>query len=88
MIWYYVILFVTSLLTAAFSWLPKITTLPAIGGYDIDAALVSGMSMFYTVAHSLWYLWDIWVAFLVLMSYYTAKMVLKMFLGHRAPGAH
>ena len=85
MIWYYFILFVTTLLTAVFDWLPKITTLPTILGVDIDAQLTAGMGFFYTYTAAVWPIRDVFVGFLILLSYYAIKMVLRFFLGHRAP---
>ncbi len=88
MIWYYLVLFIGSVVTGIFSFLPHVNTLPEIAGVDIDGALVDGFNVFYTVAHSLWYLWDVWLGCLFLLAYYAIKMVLKMLLGHRAPGKH
>lgn len=85
MIWYYLILFVTTLLTAAFSWLPQITTLPTFLGVDIDSQLSSGVGMFYTFAGVVWPVQIVFSGFLVLLGYYGIKMVLRFFLGHRAP---
>lgn len=85
MIWYYVILFITSILSAAFSWLPKVTTLPTILGVDIDSQLTSGMGMFYTFANAVWPIKDVFYGMLALLTYYAIKMVLTFFLGARAP---
>lgn len=74
------------ILGAVFSWLPVVTTLPTIGGFDIDAALVSGMGQFNTLANAIWPLKDMFAAFLVLMLYYGLKMLVIFVLGHRAPG--
>ena len=78
----------TSILAAIFAWLPSVTTLPTIGGYNIDTALAQGIGMFYTYAGVVWPVWDVFLGFLFLIGYYTLKMVLKFFLGHRAPGSH
>lgn len=85
MIWYYLILFITTLLTATFSWLPKVETLPTVLGVDIDTQLTNGLGMFYTVSDTIWPLRDVFLGALVLLSYYSIKMVLRFFLGHRAP---
>jgi len=85
MIWYYVILFVTSLFTAAFSWVPQITTLPVIFGVDIDAQLIAAMQIFFLAMDSFWYLSDIFIGALFLMTYYAIKLGLKLFFGHRVP---
>lgn len=68
--------------------LPTITTLPTIGGYDIDSALVSGMGELNAYAAAVWPLQDVFVAVLVLFSYYGLKMILKLVLGSHAPGSH
>lgn len=86
MIWYYVILFITSVLNAAFSWLPQVTALPTIAGIDIDAALNTGMGSFLSFAKAVWPIYDVYLGFLVLTGYYAIKVVLRFFLGHRAPG--
>ena len=85
MIWYYLILFVTSLLTAVFSWLPQVETLPEILGLDIDAYLVLGMGYFYSFATAFWPLYDLFVGVTFYIGYLVLKMVLRFFLGHRAP---
>jgi hypothetical protein len=76
------------LLGIILSWLPTITTIPPIVGYDIDGALVSGVGDFHAFVSYFWPLYDLWLGFLILMAYYMTKMVLRFFLGHRAPGKH
>lgn len=88
MIWYYFLLFITSLLTAAFSWLPKVETLPTILGVDIDGQLSTGMGSFLTFAQAIWPIYDVYLGAMVLLSYYAVKMVLKFLLGARAPTLH
>ena len=78
----------TAIAAIILSWLPTVTTIPHIAGYDIDAALVSGVGSFYAFVGYFWMFADLWYGFLVLMGYYTIKMVLKVFLGHRAVGHH
>jgi hypothetical protein len=85
MIWYYLILFITSVLTAAFSWLPKVETLPQILGVDIDTQLVNGVALFYYVSDVIWPMRDVFLGAMVLLGYYAIKMVLRFFFGHRAP---
>jgi hypothetical protein len=79
---------ILGILTILFGWLPQITTLPPIGGYDIDTALVNGVGFFYTYANAVWPVEVAFQGFLFLMGYYLLKMLLKFFLGHRAPGTH
>lgn len=79
---------VIGLLGGVLQWLPDVTTLPAIAGYNIDAALVSGTAAFYTFIGAVWPIGYAVAGFFVLMGYYTTKMILKFFLGHRAPGLH
>lgn len=85
MLWYYIILFISTVLGYAFNWLPKVETLPLILGVDIDAQLVSGMGMFYTYAQAVWPIYIVFQGALILLAYYAIKMVLRFFLGHRAP---
>ncbi len=71
---------------AIFSWLPIVSTLPTIAGYDIDGALVSGMGYFNTFTTTFWPVAYMFQAFLFLMAYYLLKIGIIFFLGHRAPG--
>lgn len=70
------------------SWLPDVTTIPNIAGYNIDAALVSGLGYFYSYATAVWPLLYVLQGLFVLIGYYSIKMLLKFFLGHRSPGLH
>ncbi len=71
---------------AIFNRLPQVTTLPTIGGYDIDAALVTGMGDLHTFMVAFWPLQDMFYGFLAIMAYFGIKMLARVFLGHRAPG--
>jgi hypothetical protein len=70
---------------AIFLWLPVVTTLPQIVGYNIDGALVQGMGYVNTVLGAIWPLMYVFLGMLSLMTYYTIKMGVKFLLGHRAP---
>ncbi len=84
MIWYYVILFCTTLLTAVFTWIPKVTVLPAIIGIDTDYWMNLVFSDAFAFLTVLWPLQDIYYASLFLLTYYVFKnIVLKLFLGNR-----
>ena len=86
MIWYYFILFITNVLTAAFSWLPQVTALPTVLGIDIDTQLSQGMGMFYTFAEVVWPVKDVFYGMLALLAYYGIKTIaLRFLLGARAP---
>lgn len=65
-----------------------VSSLPTIGGYDLDSALSNGMGYFNTYANAVWPIRDVMIAFTVLLGYYLIKALLKFFLGHRAPGSH
>lgn len=73
---------------AIFAWLPDVTVLPTIGGYDIDSAFVTGIGSFNTFTQTFWPLKIVFTGFLFLMGYYAIKIGVKFFLGHRAPGVH
>ncbi len=73
------------ILGVIFSWLPQVTTLPEIGGYDIDTALSQGMGYVHSFFTTFWPLQIMFDGFLVLMLYYISMMTLRFFLGHRAP---
>lgn len=77
-----------AVINTVFSWLPVVTSLPTIGGFNLDAALVTGMGQFWTYANAFWYVSDVFVGFTILLTYYGIKLVLKLILGHRAPGGH
>lgn len=70
---------------ALFFWLPEITALPTIVGYDIDTALVNGVGNLNVWLNAFWPLKYMIGGFLALMFYYGIKMVLIFLLGHRAP---
>ena len=67
------------------SWLPTVTTLPLINGYDIDTAFVTGMSQLNSLFTTFWALSIMFQGFLFIMAYYILKLTLKFFLGHRSP---
>ena len=72
-------------LGALFIWSPLITTLPIILGFDIDAALVTGVGQFKTLAQTFWPWEYVFYGLLVILGYFAIKQVLKFFLGSRAP---
>ena len=74
----------TVALSLIFAWFPIITTLPTIGGFDIDSALVNGMGQFNTFVNAFWFLEVIFQGFLFLMGYYTLKLLLRFLLGNRS----
>jgi hypothetical protein len=76
---------VVIILAGIFSLLPVVTTLPQIGGFDIDGALVSGVGQMKSFFEAFWPLEYMFEGFLVLMLYYSGKMILRAILGHRAP---
>lgn len=74
------------LLAVLVSWLPTVVTIPPIVGVDIDASLVAGIAVFNTITASFWPIADAFAAFLFLIAYYGIKnLLLRFFLGHRAP---
>ena len=89
MIWYYVILFINNVFVAVFYaiGLGPVDTLPTILGYDIDAALSGGVAMVHSLSGLFWPIWYMFLGALSVLGYHVLKMVLRMFLGHRAPGA-
>lgn len=80
--------FIVLIVGVLFSWTDRVTSLPTIAGYNIDAALVQGMGYTKTFFQTFWPLSIMFQGFLVLMSYYMVKMVLRLFLGSRAPANH
>ncbi len=62
-----------------------ITTLPIIGGVDIDSMLVTAVGWMNRIFVAFWPVEIMFHAFLFIMSYYATKLILKFFLGHRVP---
>ncbi len=79
---------VVLIIGAIFSWLPVVTSLPTINGFDIDSALVTGIGQLNTFLNTFWPIKYMIVGALTIFSYYILKMGLKFILGHRAPGQH
>lgn len=77
-----------AMINAIFSFLPAVTALPSIGGYDIDGALVSGVSQAYTFADSVWPIKDVLIGAAFMWGYYGVKLALRLFLGSRAPASY
>jgi hypothetical protein len=74
-----------TVLSVIFSILPAVTTLPTIGGYDIDTALVTGVGQAYTFANSVWVIQDVLYGAAFIWGYYMLKLVARLLIGHRAP---
>lgn len=74
-----------TILGVIFVWLPEVKTLPTIGGFDIDAAFVTGLSYFNRILDVFWPIKTVMTAFLILMGYYGLKIIVRFFIGSRAP---
>lgn len=66
-------------------FLPKVTTLPSMFGFDIDTALTTGMASFYSFIQYIWPIKIVFQGFLVLLAYHGIKLIAKAILGSRAP---
>jgi len=82
----FILNFVLLIVGAIFSFLPIVSTLPTIGGFDIDSQMVLGMGYLNSFFTAFWPVAVMFQGFLVIMLYYALKMLLRFFLGHRAPG--
>jgi len=83
MIWYYLILFFTSVLNIGFSWWPKVEALPF--GIDLFVSTMFGyVQAFVTV---FWPLRPFYVVFLFMIPFQLGLLTLKVFLGSRVPHA-
>ncbi len=72
------------MLSAILSWLPTVTTIPAILGVDIDASLVAGVAVFNTITASFWPIADAFAAAMFLAGYFFVKnLLLRFFLGNK-----
>lgn len=72
-------------LNVIFGFLPIITTLPSINGFDIDSALVTGIGSMRSFFETFWILSVVFDGFLFLLGYYITKMFLRLLLGSRTP---
>lgn len=79
---------IVSFLASVFSIFGGVEKLPTIGDFDIDTALVTGMGQFKHFMADVWVLQYVFQGLGVLIVYYGAKMILKVFLGSRAPGSY
>ena len=73
------------LLNGVFGLFPVVTTLPSIGGFDIDANLVTGIGEARTFFTAFWPFLVVFQGFLFLLGYYAVKMLIRLFLGSRTP---
>lgn len=71
---------------AIFSLLPIVETLPTINGFDIDAAMVTGIGSLNAFFAAFWPIKIMFQGFLVILGYHALKMGLRFLIGHRAPG--
>lgn len=71
---------------ALFSFFPQVTVLPTIGGFDIDAALVTAMGQLNTLMATFWPLYILMQGALFLLIYFAVKIGIKFLIGHRTPG--
>lgn len=67
------------------SWLPDVTTLPTMFGYNIDSALVNGVGQVNLITQVFWPLHYVFLGFGTILGYYVVKITFKLFLGSRAP---
>lgn len=79
---------ISTFFIAMFGWLPVIDKLPTIAGFDLDTAISTNIGYMNNIFSVIWPLRDMFYGFMVLMSYYVIKMVLRLFLGSRTPTAH
>ena len=76
---------VTAFVAALVSFLPLVTTLPTINGYDIDAALVTGVAQAYAFADVVWPVRDVLIGAAFLWAFHAIMLFVKLVLGSRAP---
>jgi hypothetical protein len=77
-----------SILSAIFSFLPLVTTIPFIGGYDIDTALTNGVGQAYDFANAVWVIKDVLIGASFIWAYYALKILARLILGSRSVGSH
>lgn len=84
MIFNFLISVVVLFIGAVTQWLPIVTTIPSIGGFDLDGALVTGISAFSRFTLYFWPIRILFIAFLWVMGYYAIKKIVILFMGKRA----
>lgn len=85
MIWTYLFVFISSFLNGVFSFLPTVTTLPTIFGIDIDAQLTAAVGVLNDIGTYYWPIRDLFIAVGFFLTYKLLMLVIKLFLGSRAP---
>lgn len=85
MIFNYIFDFFVDVMGSVLGLFPSVSTLPTIGGFDIDAALVLGVAQLRSFMEAFWFLQTLFAGFLALVFYYLLKIVLRTLIGHRAP---
>lgn len=83
----FIISVIVNILASIFQWLPIVTTLPTINGFDLDTAVSTGIGSFNTFITTFWIFSTIFQGFLVLLGYYSLKVLVKVFLGARTPAS-
>jgi len=83
MIWYYVILFFTSVLNVAFSWVPRVTELP----FGVDNFLSLGFGYAQSFTQEVWIFAPVYACILFYIHFKLVMIIMKVFLGARAPYA-
>jgi TRAP-type mannitol/chloroaromatic compound transport system permease small subunit len=76
---------ILNIFMALFFFLPSVSKLPSIAGYDIDTALVTGVGQAYNFAGVVWPIWDVLLGALFLWTFHGLMLFVKLLLGHRAP---
>lgn len=81
MITQYIFSFIIAVFSVIFGWLPEVTTLPL----GIDSALVTLFGWLRSLVENVWPIQIILTCLLWYLSFRIGLMVLKFFIGHRAP---
>jgi hypothetical protein len=79
-----ILLIVTTLL----SWLPDALTLPTIGNVNIDTSFANGVGYVHYLGEIFPPLTTILTAAIIYLSFKVVMILLKVFLGSRAPNTH
>jgi hypothetical protein len=85
MIWTYIFIFISSVLNGVFSFLPTVTTLPTIFGINLDAQLTGAVGVLNDIGTYYWPIRDLFVAVAFFLTYRVIMLVIRFFIGHRAP---
>jgi len=77
MIWIFLLNFIFGVLNVVFSWLPIVTTLPTINGFNVDEAVGTIAGYFHFFVDKLPFIATLFYALVFWYSYKVTMMILR-----------